>query len=65
MLDIGPHRAPGPDGFSAAFYHQYSEDIKPEIIDEVRSFFVEDAFDGQLNHTNICLIPKVYPPSDV
>lgn len=22
VLDIGPHRAPGPDGFTADFYHK-------------------------------------------
>lgn len=63
IFDIGAHRAPGPDGFSAIFYHQYWEDIKPEIIVEVTKFFETGMMDEKLNHTHLCLIPKVYPPT--
>ena len=62
-FDIGPHKAPGPDGFSAVFYHQFWEDLKPEIMQEVADFFERGELDRQLNHTNLCLIPKVYPPT--
>lgn len=63
IFDIGAHRAPGPDGFYAIFYHQYWEDIKPEVVAEVTNFFEDGILDPQLNHTNLCLIPKVYPPA--
>lgn len=63
LFDIGAHKAPGPDGFSAIFYHQYWEDIQPEIVAEVQKFFDEGILDPLLNHTNLCLIPKVYPPT--
>ena len=63
MFDIGAHKTPGPDGFSAVFYHQYWEDIKEDIVTEVKGFFQEGNLDPQLNHTNLCLIPKVYPPT--
>lgn len=65
MFDIGSDRAPGPDGFSAAFYHQYWGEIKPEIISEVTKFFTDGQLDAELNHSNLCLIPKFYPPTEM
>lgn len=63
LFDIGPHNAPGPDGFSAIFYHQHWDMVKDDIMKEIRQFFNDDGFEPGLNHTNLCLIPKVYPPS--
>lgn len=63
MFDIGSHRAPGLDRFSVVFYHQYWDDLKTDIVCEVQQFFETCVLDKQLNHTNICLIPKIYPPS--
>lgn len=63
IFDMGPNRAPGPDGFSAAFYQRFWEDIKEELMQEVSSFFDGDGLDTAHNHTNLCLIPKVYPPT--
>ena len=37
VFDIGPHRAPGPDGFPAIFYHQHWEEIKPDIMKEIKN----------------------------
>lgn len=58
IFDIGPHRAPGPDGFPAVFYHQHWDVVKEDVIKEIKQFFSEDSFDTRLNHTNICLIPR-------
>lgn len=63
VFDIGPHKAPGPDGFTGAFYHQHWEDVKTELMSEIKRFFTDDDFDDKLIQTNICLIPKVYPPT--
>ena len=63
ILDIGPHKAPGPDGFTAVFYHKLWEDLKPEVMKEIKDFFDRDYLDPQINHTNLCLIPKIYPPT--
>lgn len=35
LFDIGAHKAPGPYGFSAIFYHQYWQNIKAEVVAEV------------------------------
>lgn len=58
VFDIGPHKAPGPDGFTGIFYQQFWADIHPAIINEVKKFFAEGKMDQIHNHTNICLIPK-------
>lgn len=63
VMDIGAHRAPGPDGFTAIFYHSYWEDIKEDVMQEISKLFETGPLDPQLSHTNICLLPKVYPPS--
>lgn len=63
LFDIGPYKAPGPDGFSTVFYQKFWMDLKPEIMEEVQNFFELGVFDQQHNHTNLCLIPKVYPPT--
>ncbi|WZZ57367.1 hypothetical protein YC2023_057474 [Brassica napus] len=65
VMDIGSHRTPGPDGFSAVFYHHYWDDIKDEIMKEITEFFETGHLDPQLSCTNLCLIPKVYPPSSM
>jgi len=65
VFSTGPHWAPGPDGFSAAFYHEFWDDINPTIIKEVERFFVEGFLNQQHNHTNICLIPKTEAPTSM
>ena len=63
IFDMGSHRTPGPDGFSAIFYQRFWEDTKTEIMQEVISFFNGEGLDSEHNHTNLCLIPKIYPPT--
>ena len=63
VMDIGVHRTPGPNGFSTVFYHHYWDDIKEGIMKEITEFFETGHLDPQLSCINLCLIPKVYPPS--
>lgn len=58
VFDIGPYRAPGPDGLTGDFYQQFWPEIKNEIMEEVDKVFRKGEFHGATNHTNICLIPK-------
>jgi len=63
VFSIGPHRAPGLDGFTCNFYHQFWEDINLAIIMEVKKFFEYNYLEQTHNHTNLCLILKIFVPS--
>ncbi|XP_021994626.1 uncharacterized protein LOC110891242 [Helianthus annuus] len=65
MFSIGIDKAPGPDGFTAAFFksawHIVGNDVSRAIID----FFDTGNLLRELNHTLIVLVPKVPSPSVV
>lgn len=60
---MGPHRASCPDEFSAVFYQKFWVECKADITEEKEKFFNLGELDQQHNHTNLCLIPKIYPPT--
>jgi len=60
VFAIGGDPAPGPDGLTGAFYQHFWSDIKESVVMEVQRFFLEKTFQGETNHTNLCLIPKVF-----
>ena len=62
VFSIGPNKAPGPDGFTGAFYRQFWPTIKDQITQEVQQFFDNGILDPQINKTNLCLIPKIEVP---
>ncbi|KAL1207285.1 putative mitochondrial protein [Cardamine amara subsp. amara] len=59
---INGDRAPGPDGITGHFYHQFWPIIGDDIITEVRDFFRMGLMPSQLNHNNICLLTKIDKP---
>ncbi|KAL1202796.1 hypothetical protein V5N11_003633 [Cardamine amara subsp. amara] len=61
-MNINGDKAPGPDGMTGHFYHQFWSTIGEAIISEVREFFNTGVMPSQLNHTNICLLPKIDKP---
>ncbi|XP_019097316.1 PREDICTED: uncharacterized protein LOC109131143 [Camelina sativa] len=58
VFDIHPGKAPGPDGFSACFFHSNWEAVGPAIVAEIQEFFVSGVMPYNLNETYIRLIPK-------
>lgn len=62
VLDINADKAPGPDGFSAGFYHSFWRILGDDICRDVRKFFETGKMDKQINETHICLLPKVSGP---
>ena len=52
-------KAPGPDGFGAAFFQEHWPTVQNDICQATRSFFIEGKILKQINHTFIALIPKV------
>ncbi|KAG5617007.1 hypothetical protein H5410_016831 [Solanum commersonii] len=51
-------KAPGPDGFSMAFFSQCWEVIKKEVVAVVQNFHEEGVFEKSINATFVTLIPK-------
>ncbi|XP_013624410.1 PREDICTED: uncharacterized protein LOC106330501 [Brassica oleracea var. oleracea] len=62
VFSIGATRAPGPDGLTASFYQTYWDIVGPAVVEEVQHFFNTGEFYTDLNHTNLCLIPKIPNP---
>ncbi|GJT36586.1 putative RNA-directed DNA polymerase, eukaryota, reverse transcriptase zinc-binding domain protein [Tanacetum coccineum] len=62
MFCIGDDRAPGPDGFTSAFFKKGWDIIGGDICNAVRDFFSNGRLLKEINHTFIALIPKVSTP---
>lgn len=64
-FDMGPHKAPGPDGLNGLFFQKHWSVVKAEVIELVRNFFQDAVFPNGINTTHIALIPKVPSPEEV
>jgi hypothetical protein len=62
LLQMGPTKAPCPDGFPALFYQTHCELFQKEICSAVRGFLNGDAIPKGLCDSVIVLIPKVLHP---
>ncbi|GJZ31357.1 RNA-directed DNA polymerase, eukaryota, reverse transcriptase zinc-binding domain protein, partial [Tanacetum coccineum] len=58
MFDINDSKAPGPDGFTAAFFKKAWSIVGEDICKAVHEFFISGRMLGELNATLISLIPK-------
>lgn len=56
LFQIGPLKAPGPDGFPARFYQRNWEVLKEDVIRGVLSFFENGSMPEGINDTVIVLI---------
>ncbi|CAA7029244.1 unnamed protein product [Microthlaspi erraticum] len=65
IFSIHPDKAPGPDGFSASFFHSNWGVIGADIVREVQCFFRNSVLPKGTNATHICLIPKKPSPQGV
>ena len=59
LFQIGPLKAPGPDGLPARFFQRNWGLMKEDIISVVEMFFQEGRMPENVNDTAIVLIPKV------
>ena len=58
LMEMNGDKAPGPDGFSMAFWQSCWDFIKEEILEMFKDFFEHSSFLKSLNNTFLVLIPK-------
>lgn len=59
LFHIGDDKAPGPDGYTAAFFKSTQDTIQRDFLLVVHKFFRNGKILKQVNHAAIALIPKV------
>ena len=65
LNQISGEKAPGPDGFTLAFFHHCWDVVEKEVLDSLQEFYVYEEFERSLNSTFVVLIPKKVGVSDV
>ncbi|RVW31433.1 putative mitochondrial protein [Vitis vinifera] len=58
LMDMRGNKAPGPDGFTVAFWQFCWEFVKEEVLEMFKEFHEQNAFLKSLNNTFLVLIPK-------
>ncbi|CAH9134267.1 unnamed protein product [Cuscuta epithymum] len=58
LFDIGSDKAPGPDGYSSAFFKSNWSLVGEDLCEAVKEFFASGTMLRQVNHTVVALIPK-------
>lgn len=63
LFYIHSQKAPGPDGYNAAFFKDNWDIVGPLLTVAVKSFFITGKLLRAWNATTLALIPKVAVPS--
>ncbi|XP_020412737.1 uncharacterized protein LOC109947231 [Prunus persica] len=65
LFAIGPYKAPGPDGYSAIFFHNCWSLCRKDIEDLVFKCFSSGSVPEYLNSTLVTLVPKIINPQSM
>ena len=58
LMGMNGDKAPGPDGFTIAFWQKCWEIVKEDVLDMFKEFHEQNSFIRSLNHTFLVLLPK-------
>ncbi|CAN1159330.1 LINE-1 retrotransposable element ORF2 protein [Linum perenne] len=58
LFEMASEKAPGPDGYSAAFYKQCWNEVGEDVLDAMNDFFCSGKLHPSVNSTILTLIPK-------
>ena len=58
LFQMGPTKAPGPDGINALFYQKFWHVVGDTVVLAMLDFLNNGNMLPKINHTNILLIPK-------
>ena len=62
LFQMGPTKAPGPEGMNALFYQRFWHVVGDTVVDAVLDFLNNGHMLPDINHTYSVLIPKVKNP---
>lgn len=62
LKSMHPGKLPGPDGFSAMFYHKFWDIVGPDVCRLVLWFLNNGGMASGLNNTHVVLIPEIKKP---
>lgn len=65
LFQIGPLKAPSPDGLPARFFQRNWEVVRDDVIAAVRQFFVCGQMPDAVSETSTILIPKTNTPYEL
>ena len=65
VSELEGDKAPGPDGFTMAFYHHCWRVVEKDVLVVFEEFFQYCKFEKSLNATFIALIPKKNDASNI
>ncbi|KAJ9685070.1 hypothetical protein PVL29_017197 [Vitis rotundifolia] len=58
LMEMNGDKAPGPDGFTVAFWQSCWDFVKEEVLELFKEFYDQNSFARSLNTTFLVLIPK-------